>query len=479
VALGEGIGLPAAVVTAAVLTRGLGPEAYGRFAVAAMLVATLEWILIAIFANVVVKFIAEAVDWRPVAATAFRAYLLSGVTLGAALWLLSGWIAGLLNDPLLEPLLRLFAVEIPIFSAFMASRNVLAGRGRYRQQALMSGVRWLSRTTLIVLFVYLGWATRGAILGSIGSVLVGWIAGQTLVGWVNLGRVGFPMRRLVNLAVPVFLLMMSVRLFDQFGLLILNALGGSGPQVGFYGAAQNVSMVTGMVAATVAPILVSTLAAARRGGDLAHAREVVSGSLRATMVLIALAGIVAGSSGEIVELLFGVGFLGAAPLLSWLVFVTVALIFIAVGTSMLIAWGRVWPALVLTAPLLPLSLLGHFLLIPRLGAQGAAIVTTITAALSASICTLTALVAWHVRLPVSTLLRSAILGVAAYGAASVWPAPGLLVVVKAAILGVGVLVGFVLSAELSRGEIAKIRILMMEWRRRGAGGDKQRPQEGC
>lgn len=214
-----------------------------------------------------------------------------------------------------------------------------------------------------------------------------------------------------------------------------------------------------------------------REGDVGRAREVAGGALRATLGLFPFAAIVAGSSVEIVVLLFGAAFVGAAPLVSWLAFVAVALVIISVAASLLIARGRPWPAVALTAPLLPLSIIGHFMLIPRFGALGAAMVTTATAALGAAACVVVALKVWEVRLPSGTLLRSVVLSLAGYAAASAWGAPGLLVVVKAAILSVGVLVGFVLLGELSRGELAGIRVMLAERRRRGSTPEDQRPPD--
>ena len=63
------VALPAGLITAIVLTRGLGPGPYGRFVVAATTVAIIEWLLIAVLARPGVKFVAEAEDWRPVAAS--------------------------------------------------------------------------------------------------------------------------------------------------------------------------------------------------------------------------------------------------------------------------------------------------------------------------------------------------------------------------------------------------------------------------
>lgn len=455
--IGEGISLPAALVTAAVLTRGLGPEGYGRFTVAATLVTTLEWILVAVFAKVVIKFVAEAEDWHPVAATAFRTYVLAGAALGGSLWLAAGGIAAALSDPELAGHLRLFALEIPLFTAAMACRNILAGLGGYGQQAMAGAARWLGRMVFIVVFIQLGWAVQGAILGSIGGVLLGFLVGQAFVGRPTFGSAEFPYRRLVQLAVPAFLLLLTVRLFDRVALLVLNALQGAGPEVGFYGAAQNLSMVTGVVAMTVTPILISTVGAARRADNEARAREIVGGALRASIAALPFAAIVAGSSGEVFRLLFGPEFAAAAPLGEWMAFVAVGLVIISVATSLLIAHGRLWGTLWLTGPLLPLSVLGHFVLIPRYGALGAAMVTTVTAFVGAAICVVSAHRVWQVPASFGTLLRSLGFSLAAFWLAAAWPAPGVLVVGKAAVLSVAVVAAFLLTGELSRDEITGLR----------------------
>lgn len=472
VMLGEGISLPAALVTAAVLTRGLGPEGYGRFTVAATLVTTLEWLLVAIYAKVVVKFVAEANDWRPVAATAFRAYVYSGLAIAAVLFAVAGPLAALLNDELLAPHLQLFAVEIPLFAAFIACRNVLAGLGSYRQQALAGAVRWLGRMSLIIALIHLGWAVRGAILGSIGGIVLALSVALGFVGRDVLGRPGFPLRSIAHLALPAFLLMLTVRLFDRFGLLMLNALRGAGAQVGYYGAAQNISMVTGVIVMTVSPILISTVSASRRDGSEERARHIAGGALRASLALLPFAAIVAGAADEVFVLLFGTEFEPAAPLGQWLVFVAVGLVVISVATSLLIAVGRLWRTVLLTAPLLPLSIAGHVLLIPRLGALGAAIVTTVTAMLCAAVCILA--VRRELRLPpvAGTLVRAAALSAGAWMAADVWSTPGLLVVVKALLLSAAVIAGLLMSGELSGPE----RDALRHWwsRRRHRSGRRSR-----
>jgi O-antigen/teichoic acid export membrane protein len=419
---------------------------------------------VAIFAKVVVKFVAEAVDWRPVAATAFRAYLLSGGAIAVALWLLSAAVAAVLNDPLLEPHLRLFAVEIPLFAAFIACRNVLAGLGSYRQQALAGAARWIGRMSLIILFIHLGWAVRGAILGSIGGMIAAFVVALAPLGGAVFGRAGFPVRAIVDLAVPAFLLMLTVRLFDRVGLLMLNALRGAGEEVGYYSAAQNIAMVTGVIVMTVTPILISTVSAARRDGRDEHAREVADGSIRASLALLPFACIVAGAAPEIFALLFGAEFVAAAPLGQWLVFVAISLVVISVAAALLVAEGSVWGAVLLTAPLLPASIVGHLLLIPRLGALGAAIVTTVTALVGAVVCVVIVQRVLRTRAPVGTLARGLVLGGVAWLVAAAWPTAGVLVVLKAVVLAFAIVAGFLLLGELDGDEVAALRAWMARGR---------------
>jgi O-antigen/teichoic acid export membrane protein len=321
--------------------------------------------------------------------------------------------------------------------------------------------------TLIVTFVYIGWAVTGAILGSIGGALIAWIVGQAFLGRGAWGRATFPYRQLFQLALPAFLLMLTVRLFDRFGLFMLKALGDSDAEVGFYGAAQNLSMIAGIVIMTTTPILISTVSAAKRQRDEERARRIARDAIRGAIGILPFAAIVAGSSSEVVELLFGRSFLEAAPLAAWMMLVAESLIVISVATALLIAQGRLWGTVVLTVPLLPLSLLGHALLIPRYGAIAAASVTAITGVLGAVFCLVTAMVTWGLRPPLSTVLRSAALSVAAYWAASSWPSPGFHLFVEGVVLSLLILVGYLILGELSRAEISSIRALLAaEWRRR-------------
>jgi hypothetical protein len=110
--------------------------------------------------------------------------------------------------------------------------------------------------------------------------------------------------------------------------------------------------------------------------------------------------------------------------------------------SLMIMTAAVLPArtVMLTAPLVPLNLGGHFLLIPRLGEQGAAFVTVVVSLLGASAAISSVYSLWEVWPPLGTFLRSVVVGLVVGAASMLWPTPGLFVFAKLIVLGMAGLV---------------------------------------
>lgn len=455
--IAEGIALPAGLITAIVLTRGLGPESYGSYVVVATTVAMTEWLLIAVLARAVVKFVAEADDWRSVATTALHLYMLAGVALAAGFWLLAPLLATALRDPLLGEYFRLFAPQIAIFAVGAGCRNVLAGQARYREQAAASAVAWLGRLAFIVLFVKMGWGVEGAILGSVSGTLVGSLAAAALTRVPLIAASSFPAKKLMQLAIPAFIAMLAARLLDQVGLLALQVLATGDAEVGLYGAAMNVMLLTGVIAAAVSPVLISSISSARHGGNEEAVMKIASGTLRFGIALLPFAFIVVGASDEMVDLLFGPAFAGAAPLMALLIVAAVARAGIALTAALYIALGNAWIAAAVATPLPGVALVAHAILIPRLGAFGAAAVSAVVSLVGAAISLIVAARMTHGRLPMQTVARSTVLAGLAWAAAALWPTPGATVLLKAAVLVLAVVAGFLLTGELDREELAQLR----------------------
>jgi len=461
--LAEALILPTGLVTFIFLTRRFGPEGYGLYTLAAVLVAWTEWGISSIFSRATVKFVSEAADWRSVGTVVIRIHLAVSVSAALIFFVLANPVASLLNEPVLANYLRLFALDIPLFSLAYARRNVLIGIGGFRQRALMSAGRWLARLVLIVLLVELGLSVPGAILGSIGASVVELVIGRFYIRLSPFRSSTFPARRLFTYSVPLALLALSMGLYSKLDLLMLKLLGSTTNQAGIYGAAQNLSIVPGIFAHSFSPLLLSTLSRMLRDGDGHLARKIGRDAIRSVTWLLPFAGMTAGASKEIVDLILGPLFMPTAPLLSLLIFASLALVMISVATAILTAAGKPGLTLVLTGPIVPMAIIGHLLLIPRLGAIGAALVTTMFASFSALVTVLAIYKVWGVLPPLATVVRSTLICGIAFALADLWVTPGFLLILKLTVIVFFIVLVFYMMGEFSTGEIAFIRS-MFRWR---------------
>jgi O-antigen/teichoic acid export membrane protein len=463
--LAESLLIPTGLLTAAYLARRLGPGAYGLFTVAAAVTAWIEWSIAALFSRATVKLVADASDWRPVGSTIVSAQLALSLALALALWGLAPVAAGLLGDAGLAPLLRLFALDIPLFTLAQAHRNILVGLGGFTDRALAAAARWISRLIFTVLLVELGWSIYGAILACIAASAVELAVARWKVrpGWSP--RAALEARRLWGYAAPLVASALALRAFDRLDLMTLSALGGTPAQAGHYAAAQNLAILPSLFALAFSPLVISSLTRALRHGDVEQARRMGRDALRAVLLLLPFAAAVSGAAREIVVLVFGPGFAPAGPLLSLLIFGAVAMVLISVATSILIAAEQPGLALRFTGPLPFVALGGYVMLVPRLGPIGAALGTAGCAA-AASLGLFVAVHRVFRATPAAaTVMRSILLSALAYAVAYLRPVPGPLVVLQLLVIGMAILLGLVLTGELRPSELTAARSLL----RRSAG----------
>jgi len=453
-----------ALITTAFLTRRLGPEGYGLLVLAATLVVSVEVSINSLFSRAAIKFVGDAEDWRPIGSAIARLHLIVSGSAAGLLVLLSVPLAQLLNEPALAGYLRLFALDIPLASLAHAYRSVLVGSGRFAQGALMSAGRWIARLLLIVLLVELGLSVSGAILGSIGASLVELTIGQR---YVRLSLFHHPPVSAPPLfwryVLPLFLSALSLSCYNRLDLFALKVLGGTTVQAGMYGAAQNLSLLPGLFAISFSPLLLATLSRLLRDGRASLAREISRHAMRAVLGLLPVAAMIAGTAHEIVRFFFGTTFLPAAQLLGMLIFGAVGLVMISVAIAIVTAAGKPRWALILTGPLVPLAVIGHLVLIPRFGALGASIVTTVLAGLGALVAMLAVYRLWQIVPPTITLGRSVLVSGLAYTLGVLWPVAGFLVLLKLLVISSVVLLAFLVLGELTKSERALVASIL-PWR---------------
>jgi O-antigen/teichoic acid export membrane protein len=458
--LAEALMLPTGVITAGFLTRRFGATDYGVWTLAVVIVFWVEWSITSIFERPTIKVVSTADDWQPIGATVLRLYLIVSSSAMLLLWLLAAPIAALLHEPGLTTYLRLFSLDLPIFSLACAHRHILIGLGKFRQRACAGASRWTARLVLIVLLVSAGWSVTGAILGCIGASLVECIVCRCYVRPSLVARSTLLAHHLWDYAVPLFLYALTMRFYDKLDLLALKAMGGTTEQAGIYGAAHNLSLLPGLFGVAFSPLLLSTLNHMLHAGYQREARALGQQGLRCVLLLLPFAGMTAGMASEVVRLVFGAPFLPAASLLALLIFGSLALVMLSVATSILIAAGKSGWTLAVAGPLIPLALVGHLLLIPRWGASGAACVNTCVAGLGAWAAVAAVHRVWRILPPIATWIRSVCICGVVYAVAVLWHTPGLWLLVKLSVMGLLIPLLYTVLDEFSTSEIILLRSRM-------------------
>lgn len=445
------------IITAAFLTRRLGPEGYGLLVLSATLVVWIELGINSFFARATIKFVAEAEDWRSIGVTVSRLHFLAGVGGALLLALMAFPLAEFLNEPVLAPYLCLYSLHIPLTGLAQGYQNILVGIGHYRQKAVGTAAQWIARLCLILLLVEMGLSIEGAILGSIGASLVEIVISRRYVGLPFFGHAMLPSRSFWNVGLLLFFSGLSLNSYSGLGLVMLKIFGGTAQEAGIYGAAQNLAILPGIFSMALAPLLFSTLSRMISAGDGDQAKVIGRATMRLALGLLPLAAMVAGTASEIVTLFFGQPFEPAAPLFALLILGAVAFVMISISMTIVTAVGPPRLTLLLSAPMILLAMVGYWILIPRFGVLGAAFVTALCAWVGAVAFVLVVYRLWSIFPPIGTLWRSVVISVLAYALAVLWPATGFWVLVKLSVISVIILLTYLVLREFSTGEIAQAR----------------------
>lgn len=414
--IAEAIALPAGLITAAFLTRQFGPEGYGAYALAASLVVWVESNVDAFLSRATVRFVStETEDRARVATTAFRLFLATGCAVGLAVFALAPLIADAMGLPELTGYLRLLALSPPLSAAATAHEFILVGRRQYRPRALLRAIQWVGKLGFVLGLVWGGLGVEGALLAILGASALAVAVARI---WVRPSLLGpsFPVRPILHYAVPLLVSGVALRLLKRVDLFALKGFGASVAEVGYYTAAQNLSLVPGMVALAFTPLVLASLGQAVGAGSPDAAREMASDALRAPFLMLPFAALGAGAAPAVIGFVYGDAFAPAASLLGLLLLAGMALVTISLGANVLTAIGRPRLTTALTAPLVVVLLGALAWTVPAFGAVGAAAAAAGVAVAGAAAMLGTVYAVWGVGPSMGTVARSAVASAVAYEA---------------------------------------------------------------
>jgi O-antigen/teichoic acid export membrane protein len=445
--LGSAIGLPTGIVTAAFLSRQLGPEQYGILTVVCTIVFLMETTATLGFERAAVKLTAETVQWENTAAGVIRVQLITCIVLAALITLCAPLISNWMQTDALAFYLRVYAIGIPIAGLARIHKSIMVGLGYFKERAWLDGGYWIVRLFLVFIFVLARPTVTAVLYANIVSM------GSVLFATRHVVRLPiFVMRRVSGLegvwgtAWPLYLFTICIILTQRMDLIFVKA--NAGPDVsGFYAAAKNLSIVPGMVAAALTPVLLSKLSFLLADNRKDEARSLLKRSRRFVVCLLPFAGMSAGAAAEVVALVYGKVFLPAAPLLAVLIFGALGLTLTQVNAAGLISAGRSRLPLGFMAPILPVAIAAYDQLIGLHGAISAAAVTAAVSGVTAVLTSLSVNHVWGRFHSTGLWAGSFTLSGVVFCFSIMWPTPGWLVVVKLVTLSTGIVAFFWISGE--------------------------------
>lgn len=462
--------IPSGILTAALLTRALGTTDFALFALAATAIAWVEWSVTMMFSRAALKLVAEADDWRPVGDAVLRAHVAGGILAMFVIWIVAIPVSRALDAPGVAIVLALFAVDIPIFTAAQAHRVVLVGRGLYRERAIATAARWISRLAYVTLFIAIDASVASAVAGSIAASVTELIVARRYIRPRVMNPSAASMRNLLEFAAPLFIFALCARVVDKVDLFALRALGESLATAGVYSAAQNLSLGPGLFAAALSPVLIASMTRQLRDGEQAAALLSARNSLRAAFLLLPFAALISGSAPELTSLLYGRDFIDGALPLSILIIGAVGFVIQSVAVAIIVVTGRPQIFIFLGVSMVVAALAGHLIFVARFGAAGA---SSVTAFISVSSALVSILIARHVSgvaVPIATLARSTGIAVGAFFVADAWASEGSIILVQLTLLSAAVLAAILLLREMSASELGFFKRMVTPGPRVSAAG---------
>ena len=376
--------LASALVVAALITRSLGPGAFGLLTLSLTLSVVLATIASLGTDQGVVYFVARATAkgdrFRPSAPDSIRAALLMAcplAILGAtAVWLGSNWIAEVFfDDPRLAPVLSMMVVCVPLSTVLAAALGGLQGIQRVSLRSVLEFLVFPGLTLVFAVgVVRAGFGIRAVAGAYVAAWAITCVLAVALALRIRGPRDSLPFRGLLVFSLPLMMSILLSYLLLHVDSLMLGALA-TVEDVGLYGVASRLALPLILVLDSVNRAFSPMVAHLHHEGAMARLESLYAMATEWLLAIDILGALALWLYSEALLSLFGPEFVAAA---SALVVLSSGLLVAAVfGASgyMLIMTGHPRLEMADNVLLLAANVLLNWLLIPRWGLLGAASAT--------------------------------------------------------------------------------------------------------
>lgn len=458
--VGQGWHMVTAFLLYAFLARRLGPDLFGQWRLVLSLLAWFEVFV----ASALVKVVTREIGARPaegarISRAAYLGQSLVALAVFAAVQAAAGPIAGLLGDATLAPLIRIAALDIPLYGMLSIASAIVLGRQRYERQ----GVAWLIYATakagLIAGLVAAGFSVQGALVGNALSSVVGFAA---MVTWRARPRFEYAgALRLVREMLVASVPFLALSLIDGVGanadLWLVSGLVANGAAVGLYASAVVLAEVPVFLFLGLNRVIFASVVTARAEGDCDGADVYATAAVRTAIVVTVFAVAVVASVGrQTIQLVYSSAYAGALVPLIWLMVAGMGRTVQATCSEVLMAQGRRRVALGILGATVLFEIVAVSLLTVRYGLVGAAAGTAASAAVAGVAAGLALRRATGTR-PLLTLARS-VAAALVVGAALALLAPSPVLLLAAVPLAAAAYAGILwLTREIGPRDLASMR----------------------
>jgi O-antigen/teichoic acid export membrane protein len=449
----------ASYLVAVVLARTLGPAAYGVFGLIYSFLLSIELIGRLGLPQALSRLLGGRGSHAPtLEATGFTLTTSVYVVIFAAFWALAPQLADLFHVDNGAELFRIASLDIPFYGMFFVLTHILNGRRDFVTESIAVMVYSAAKVVSLLVLLVVEPSIGLALILNVASSIVGVVHVALRTG----GSVFKPTiadgRELLALAVPVAIGGFGLQLLLSVDLWMLNAIGTdvADTEKGFYVAALNVARMPQVIAFVLTAVLVPTVARAMADGDDDQIHGAVLGTTRfVALTLIPGVALIAVEARPLMALLFSEAYADSALYLQILI-VAHGLLFTLFMTlnGVLIAVGQQRAGAIIGIAALAFALVANLVLIPPLGAEGAALAAlaaTCVAAIAAAI-VLHRVVGRLFDVPTMVKSLAATLVVCVIS----WylPFTGLAVLLEMCVMGLVFLGVMALSGALTRADIA-------------------------
>jgi len=393
------------------LARNFEPEIYGVYGLVISMLIWLQIFVITGLPHSVQKFVssdeqnAYSILWTTVCIQ-----LVVAVCLFIIVFFATPLLARLFHDRRLILYCRVAFLQLLFYGFFHLLVAFQNGLRRFGKQATLLIIYSLSKLGFVFLLVYLFRSIMGAFLAHSAGAVVGLAVGILFLK-EKMKQPFYDMRKLIRFAIPTLLYSLMITFLLYIDLWVVRYFL-EDKICGFFVASSNIARIPYFLVVGLSATVLPTVSRRLASGALNRVRSTIEFSIRFFILMVVPIGIlIMMFSRDIMTILYSSAYSSGGPILSVLIWGVILIAFLYLLTTIIIADNRPKIAFSIAVVAVVLDVLFNILLVPKYGAVGGALSTTIAAGVTTSIAMVYVYRRFRVLVHLKSLLRIGTAGI--------------------------------------------------------------------